>query len=69
MNALSVFVPKLSELIRLDDERTVAINGLDAYSELLKEIKSDVLLGEGHREAIMNCVTDVMSSKYFIKIG
>ncbi|XP_076248556.1 importin-4 [Calliopsis andreniformis] len=63
MKALSVFIPKLSELIRLDDERTVAISGLDAYTELLKEIKSDVLLGEGHREAIMNCVTDIMSNK------
>ncbi|KAF7381213.1 hypothetical protein HZH68_016088 [Vespula germanica] len=61
--ALSVFVPKLSELIRLDDERTVAMSGLDAYSELLKEIKSDVIIGEGHKYAIMNCITDVMSGK------
>ncbi|XP_071878378.1 importin-4 [Bombus fervidus] len=60
LKALSVFIPKLSELIRLGDERTVAISGLDAYAELLKEIKSDVLIGEGHKEAIMNCVTDIM---------
>lgn len=53
----------MSELIRLGDERTVAISGLDAYAELLKEIKSDVLIGEGHKEAIMNCVTDVMLGK------
>ncbi|XP_003484719.1 importin-4 [Bombus impatiens] len=63
LKALSVFIPKLSELIRLGDERTVAISGLDAYAELLKEIKSDVLIGEGHKEAIMNCVTDVMLGK------
>ncbi|KAK2578828.1 hypothetical protein KPH14_002445 [Odynerus spinipes] len=63
LKALSVFVPKLSELIRLDDERTVAISGLDAYSELLKEIKSDVVIGEGHKDAIINCITDVMSGK------
>lgn len=63
LKALSVFIPKLSELIRLGDERTVAITGLDAYTELLKEIKSDVLIGEGHKEAIMNCVTDVMLGK------
>lgn len=63
LKALSVFVPKLSELIRLDDERTVAISGLDAYSELLKEIKSDVVIGEGHKYAIINCITDVMSGK------
>ncbi|KAG7189765.1 hypothetical protein KM043_017429 [Ampulex compressa] len=63
LQALSVFVPKLSELIRLDDERSVAISGLDAYAELLKEIKSDVLVGEGHKDAVMNCITDVMSGK------
>ncbi|XP_060832672.1 importin-4-like [Bombus pascuorum] len=63
LKALSVFIPKLSELIRLGDERSVAITGLDAYAELLKEIKSDVLIGEGHKEAIMNCVTDVMLGK------
>ncbi|XP_050478225.1 importin-4-like isoform X2 [Bombus huntii] len=63
LKALSVFIPKLSELIRLGDERTVAISGLDAYAELLKEIKSDVLIGEGHKDAIMNCVIDVMLGK------
>ncbi|KOC63425.1 Importin-4 [Habropoda laboriosa] len=63
LKALSVFIPKLSELIRLGDERSVAISGLDAYTELLKEIRTDVLIGEGHKEAIMNCITDVMSGK------
>ncbi|XP_012138134.1 importin-4 isoform X2 [Megachile rotundata] len=61
LKALSVFIPRLSELIRLGDERTVAISALDAYTELLKEIKSDVLVGEGHNDAIINCITDVMS--------
>lgn len=68
LKALSVFIPKLSELIRLGDERTVAISGLDAYAELLKEIKSDVLIGEGHKEAIINCVTDVMLGKDSMQI-
>ncbi|XP_043285826.1 importin-4-like [Venturia canescens] len=63
LKALSVFVPKLSELIRLDCERSVAMNGLGAYATMLKEIKGDVLLGEGHRDAIINCVTDVMFEK------
>ncbi|XP_076170729.1 importin-4 [Ptiloglossa arizonensis] len=60
LKALYVFIPKLSELIRLDNELTVAISGLDAYSGLLKEIKTDVLIGEGHKDAIMNCVTNVL---------
>ncbi|XP_012279417.1 importin-4 [Orussus abietinus] len=63
LKALSVFVPKLSELIRLDDERSVAISALDAFSELLKEIKSLVLVSEGHKDAIVNCVIEVMTGK------
>ncbi|KAL6263562.1 hypothetical protein P5V15_006351 [Pogonomyrmex californicus] len=63
LKALSMFVPKLSELIRLDEEPTVAICGLEAYEELLMEVKSDVLIGIGHREAIVNCVMDVMKGK------
>lgn len=73
LKALYVFIPKLSELIRLDNELTVAISGLDAYSGLLKEIKTDVLIGEGHKDAIMNCVTNVLLGKclkqiYYISI-
>nr|XP_033340225.1 importin-4-like [Megalopta genalis] len=63
LKALSVYIPKLSELIRLDDERSVAISGLDACTELLKEIKADVFAGPGHKEAIMNCILDVMLGK------
>ncbi|XP_043514170.1 importin-4-like isoform X1 [Frieseomelitta varia] len=63
LKALSIFVPKLSELIRLDDDRTVAINGLDAFAELLKDVGSIVVIGEGHKEAITNCITDIMLGK------
>ncbi|XP_076649136.1 importin-4 [Halictus rubicundus] len=60
LKALSLYIPKLSELIRLDEERSVAIRGLETCAELLKEIKTDVFTGEGHKEAIMNCILDVM---------
>lgn len=63
--ALQMFVPKCAELIRTDEERSVVMNALDAYANLLDEIKSDVLIGEGHREAIMNCVIDVLTLKVF----
>ncbi|KAK9300854.1 hypothetical protein QLX08_006565 [Tetragonisca angustula] len=63
LKALSIFVPKLSELIRLDDDRRVVINGLDAYAELLKDLGSIVVIGEGHKEAITNCITDIMFGK------
>ncbi|KAK0087613.1 hypothetical protein PV325_000560 [Microctonus aethiopoides] len=63
LKALGVYVPKLSELIRLDCELTVAISGLESLAELLKEIKEDVVAGDGHKDAIMNCVTEVFSGK------
>ncbi|KAL6429712.1 hypothetical protein ACFW04_007549 [Cataglyphis niger] len=63
LKALSMFIPKLSELIRLDEETSVAICGLEAYTKLLKEIKSDVVFGIGHKEAIINCVIDVLTGK------
>lgn len=61
--ALSMLIPKCAELIHTDEERTVVMTALDAYSELLKEVKGAVLEGEGHRDAIINCVKDVMSCK------
>ncbi|XP_050458039.1 importin-4-like [Cataglyphis hispanica] len=63
LKALSMFIPKLSELIRLDEETSVAICGLEAYTKLLKEIKSDVVFGIGHKEAIVNCIMDVLTGK------
>lgn len=58
-----MFVPKCSELIRTDEERSVVMNCLDAYATILDEIKGEVFVGEGHREAIMNCVVDVLTMK------
>lgn len=60
LKALSLFIPKLSELIRLDTERCVVMQALDAYAELLEHLKSYIFIGPGHKEAIMNCITDVM---------
>lgn len=62
-NYLQMFVPKCAELIRTDEERGVVTGCLDAYSSLLEELKGDVLIGEGHREAIMNCIIDVLTLK------
>lgn len=64
LKALSMFIPKLSELIRLDEETTVAICGLEAYQKLLREVKLDVVFGIGHKEAIVNCVIGVLTGTY-----
>ncbi|XP_058803486.1 importin-4-like [Phymastichus coffea] len=58
--ALSVLIPKFSELIRLDEERDVVIQSLDALSELLEQLKTDAIVGYGHKDAVKNIITDVM---------
>ncbi|KAB0797014.1 hypothetical protein PPYR_11075 [Photinus pyralis] len=61
--ALQMFIPKCAEIIRFDEERQVVMCALDAYANLLAELKGVVLTGDGHREAIMNCVIDVLNLK------
>ncbi|XP_069944549.1 importin-4-like isoform X2 [Cherax quadricarinatus] len=60
---IQVFIPKLSELIRTDEERSVVMACLEAYAEVLKEVGARVLVPQGHLEAITNCVKDVMQKK------
>lgn len=36
---------------------------LEAYAEVLKEVGAPVLVPQGHLEAIINCVKDVMQKK------
>ena len=67
-SALKMFIPKCAELIRTDEERTVVMSALDAYTELLRELKGRVFEGEGHRDAIINCIKDVMTFKVILYI-
>ncbi|XP_027206682.2 importin-4 [Penaeus vannamei] len=60
---IQVLIPKLSELIRTDEERSVVMACLEAYAEVLKEAGAPVLVPQGHLEAIINCVKDVMLKK------
>jgi len=62
--ALSTFIPKLSQLIKLDEEQTVAICGLDAYATLLNDIELAAVEGDGHIDAIVNRVVDVFTGIY-----
>ncbi|KAF0294994.1 Importin-4 [Amphibalanus amphitrite] len=61
--ALSVFVPKMHELVKTDDEAIVVMSALDGYAEVLKAVGPPVLKGEGHLDAILNSVRDVMAYK------
>lgn len=56
-------MPKLSNLVRMDTDETIATNGMWIYVTMLKEIKGEVWLSESHREAIIRCVTDIMKEK------
>lgn len=60
---LQLFIPKCAEIIRLEEEKGIVQAGLDAYASLLMEIKGDAFVGDGHREAIMNSVIDILTHK------
>jgi hypothetical protein len=64
--ALSVLIPKYAELIYTEEDVPVVMAALNAYSELLKKVKGPVLEGEGHRDAIFNCIMSVMTNKVLI---
>merc|ERR1712071_516096 len=59
--ALTVLVPKLSEVINTDMEMDVVNESLDSLAELLKELKGTVLKSEGHLDAILMCIRNVFS--------
>ena len=61
--ALSVFVPKMHELVRTDEEAVVVMSALDGYAEVLKAVGPPVLQGEGHLDAVLSSVRDVMAYK------
>lgn len=63
LKALTIFIPKCAEIIRMDEDRAVVISALEAYSELLGELKGSVLKGDGHQDAIINCINDIMTQK------
>ncbi|KAE8750906.1 hypothetical protein FOCC_FOCC002334 [Frankliniella occidentalis] len=63
LKALSILVPKCAEIIHTEPDRDVVMSALDAYTEMLSELKSVVLIGDGHRDAIINCIRDVLTYK------
>ncbi|KAI4469507.1 importin beta [Holotrichia oblita] len=61
--ALQMFVPKCAEIIRCDEEQNIVMQATNSFTSILEDIKSDVFVGEGHKEAIMNCVIDLLAEK------
>lgn len=62
-NAVQIFVPKIAELIKNDEDCQTVITGLESFSELLKTIKSVAIESQAQKTAIFDCVLDVLNSK------
>lgn len=61
--ALAILIPKISELIRTDEERIVVKASLDAFCDLLDELKADLFMDEQYKDVIYSCIDDVLNGK------
>lgn len=61
--ALQMFVPKCAELISFDEEQNIVTLCTNAFGNLLESVKGDVLIGDGHKEAIMNCIISLLTQR------
>lgn len=57
------YVPKLGTIVRDDEDCSVVMSALDAYSELLRELKELAIPTEDLRDTIFTCINDVMMGK------
>lgn len=62
-NATVILIPKLAELIKSDEECPVVMTCLDAYVQLLKEMKQLTVTTEELKTTIFGCIQDVLNSK------
>ncbi|XP_065084506.1 importin-4-like [Ochlerotatus camptorhynchus] len=58
-----ILIPKLSEIIRTDEERTVVMSALDGYSDILEKVGSATMQADGQKDAIFGCIVDVLNGK------
>ncbi|XP_052872222.1 importin-4-like [Anopheles cruzii] len=58
-----ILVPKLSEIIRTDEERTVVMSALDAFNDILEEVGAATFTADGQKDAVFNCIVDVLNGK------
>ncbi|XP_055703299.1 importin-4-like [Phlebotomus papatasi] len=61
--SVTILIPKLSEIIRTDEERNVVMAALEAFNELLDKLKGDTFSLDDQKDAIFECVMDVMLGK------
>lgn len=61
--ALLILVPKLSEIIRTDEERIVVMAALESFNNIIEELGALTFEVEGHKDAIFSCLVDVLNGK------
>uniref|UniRef100_A0A1L8DXJ5 Putative karyopherin importin beta 3 n=1 Tax=Nyssomyia neivai TaxID=330878 RepID=A0A1L8DXJ5_9DIPT len=61
--SVTILIPKFSEIIRTDEERNVVMAALEAFNELLDKLKGNTFSVEDQKDAIFECVMDVMLGK------
>lgn len=57
------YIPKLGTIVRDDEDCSVVMSALDAYAELLRELKELAIPTEDLRDTIFTCINDVMLGK------
>uniref|UniRef100_A0AAG5D5I9 Importin N-terminal domain-containing protein n=1 Tax=Anopheles atroparvus TaxID=41427 RepID=A0AAG5D5I9_ANOAO len=58
-----ILIPKLSEIIRTDEERTVVMSALDGFTDILQEVGAATFVADGQKDAIFSCIVDVLNAK------
>ncbi|XP_055625825.1 importin-4-like [Toxorhynchites rutilus septentrionalis] len=58
-----ILIPKLSEIIRTDEERTVVMSALDGYCDIMEKVGAAALQADGQKDAIFGCIVDVLNGK------
>ncbi|XP_055534571.1 importin-4-like [Wyeomyia smithii] len=61
--SILIIIPKLSEIIRTDEERSVVMSALDAYSDIMEKVGAAAIQAEGQKDAIFGCIVDVLNGK------
>lgn len=60
---LLVLIPKLSEVIHVDEERIVVMAAINSFNEILGELGSHAMELDGQKDAIFTCIQDVLNNK------
>ncbi|KAL9894224.1 importin-4-like [Glossina fuscipes] len=61
--ALKILVRKLGHIVREDEEAFVVYAALQNFSDLLRELKQNILSAEEIREIMFACINDVLRNK------